>query len=124
MTNLGALDLDAMDYDPEEDDTEPSPHGRFLRGAARPGSASVRAWHGVIPAQHLTPLKADAMLLKEKAPGETFWIDAESTPRCSLEQLALAVLRFHAGSRSLCPDHVALLRRHRYQRLCSQSLHG
>jgi len=98
MTNLGALDLDAMDYDPEEDDTEPSPHGRFLRGAARPGSASVRAWHGVIPAQHLTPLKADAMLLKEKAPGETFWIDAESTPRCSLEQLALAVLRFHAGS--------------------------
>jgi hypothetical protein len=84
----------------DEDDDEtplrtapPSPYGSLLRNAPRHGP-SVAAWHGAIPLEsHRNALEADA----SKLVGKTFWVGAGDRPTCSLERLALGVLRFHVA---------------------------
>ena len=89
---------DLSDEELDEDETPlrttpPSAYGRMLRNAARHGPC-VSAWHGVIPSlQHRTALMHDARQII----GQTFWMCPHDHPRCSLERLALSVLRFHTS---------------------------
>ena len=63
----------------------------MLRNGARHGPC-VAAWHDVIPNRaHRDALEVDA----ESIVGATFWIEPTDVPACSLERLALDVLKFH-----------------------------
>ena len=94
--------LDTAELSEEEDDEDgdgplrtasPSPHGSLLRNAARSG-ACVAVWHGAIPLQSTwRALEEDAAHVV----AQTFWIDPDAVPRCSLERVALGILRFHAA---------------------------
>ena len=74
-----------------------STHGAWLRATPRP---PVRCWHDGFFAKpeagHLDVLRRDACaLVAHGLGGRTFWIARDELPRCSLEQFALEVLRFH-----------------------------
>ena len=106
MASLAVGPLDLASFSDDSDDegdtnsrAQLSTHGDFLRNTARVSSA-VRAWHGVIEsAEHRTALEKDAETLAQgDTAGDTFWIEADDAPRCTLERLALAVMRFHAGT--------------------------
>ena len=97
---IGPLDIAELSEEEDDEDgvgplrtASPSPHGSFLRNAARSG-ACVAVWHGAIPLQSAwRALEEDAAHVV----AQTFWIDKDAVPRCSLERVALGILRFHAA---------------------------
>mmetsp|Transcript_120508 Transcript_120508/g.336230 ORF Transcript_120508/g.336230 Transcript_120508/m.336230 type:complete len:407 (+) Transcript_120508:2-1222(+) len=66
-----------------------------------------RCWDGAVAPRALAAAEAEARLLWRLAGGarddpsaRTFWIAADEDPRCCLEQLALAIARFHFSNAS------------------------
>ena len=94
---------DDSDEDVDTDERTPSStHGTFLRNSGRPHFAKV--WHEAIAAAaDRELLAADAQTLAEHAAGQTFWIERGAHPLCSLERMALSVLRFHTGREEEAP---------------------
>ena len=97
---IGALECSTF-LDVEEDEAAALPPelvgcacGSWLRSAARPGPAA-RAYHGAIQDDRISTLRADAKRLVHEG-SHTFWIGADSSPRCALEAVALDVLSAHS----------------------------
>jgi len=68
----------------------------WLRTADRPAAALT--WLDCLPTNTIAAARAEAKaLVHQPGGGCTFWMDNTRQPRCALERLAAAVLRFHVA---------------------------
>jgi hypothetical protein len=85
------LSIGALQTPPFHDRANGQAHGGWSRNSARPGPP-VSAWNSALSEHLCTTLLQDAERLFGSG---HHWIDADATPRCAIEQLALDILRFH-----------------------------